>query len=236
MRILKNVMPELPPAIAFRLRGTKSNRDAIGAAIAIETSAGRQTRILQAGSGFLSQHSKELFFGLGKANGPVHASIRWPSGAVQELRDLPVNHRIWIQEGLSSNRIEPFKTPLSIEPSAPRPRSGEMRKPGMGVPDKQTEDETGHDADLTRRRDDMQVGIDRVDVFPIAAAGPRTLQVAARYADTWNTFADFGLSHKAAVDVIRQRSELLDAACAKIGRDPAAIEMFKDHSAEIIKE
>ena len=66
LRILKNVMENLPPSIAFRLRGTKSNRDAIGAAVTVETESGRQTRMLQAGSGFLSQHSKEVFFGLGR--------------------------------------------------------------------------------------------------------------------------------------------------------------------------
>ena len=31
VRILKNVMEDLPPSIAFRLRGVKCNRDAIGA-------------------------------------------------------------------------------------------------------------------------------------------------------------------------------------------------------------
>src|SRR5712692_5903986 len=67
LRLLKNVMKELGPSLAFRLRGGKSNRDAIGAAITVETESGRQTRQLQAGSGFLSQHSKEVFFGLGQA-------------------------------------------------------------------------------------------------------------------------------------------------------------------------
>jgi len=114
LRVLKNVVPDLPPAIAFRLQGKKSNRDAIGASITIETSAGRQTRMLQAGSGFLSQHSKDVFFGLGAAKGPVHASIRWPSGLVQELRDLPLNHRVWVEEGSEPSRLEPFKRP---EPS-----------------------------------------------------------------------------------------------------------------------
>ncbi len=103
-------MDDLPPSIAFRLQGTKSNRDAIGAAVTVETSAGRQTRTLQAGSGFLSQHSKDIFFGLGEAREPVRASIRWPSGLVQELRNLPINHRIWVEEGLEPSRIEPFKT------------------------------------------------------------------------------------------------------------------------------
>ena len=116
LRILRNVMEELPPSIAFRLRGSKSNRDAIGAAVTIETDVGRQTRMLQAGSGFLSQHSKEVFFGLGKAKGSVQASIRWPNGAEQEFRDLPVNHRVWITEGSEEIRTEPFKT----QPSKPQ--------------------------------------------------------------------------------------------------------------------
>ncbi len=111
LRILKNVMEDLSPSIAFRLRGTKSNRDAIGAVVTVETERGRQTRSLQAGSGFLSQHSKDVFFGLGAAKSPVQASIRWPSGLVQELHDLPINHRVWIGEGSESSRIEPFKTP-----------------------------------------------------------------------------------------------------------------------------
>src|SRR5271157_3513774 len=120
LRLLKNVMETLPPSIAFRLRGTKSNRDAIGAVVTVETERGRQTRSLQvrtlqsrslqAGSGFLSQHSKDVFFGLGAANGPVRASIRWPSGLVQEFHDLPVNHRVWIEEGSEPSRMEAFKT------------------------------------------------------------------------------------------------------------------------------
>ena len=43
----------------------KSNRDAIGARVTVETDRMRRTKIVQAGSGFLSQHSKELLFGLG---------------------------------------------------------------------------------------------------------------------------------------------------------------------------
>jgi tetratricopeptide (TPR) repeat protein/peroxiredoxin len=114
LRLLKNVMEHLPPAIAFRLRGTKSNRDAIGAAVTVETESGRQTRMLQAGSGFLSQHSKEVFFGLGEAKGLVRASIRWPSGLVQDLRNLEPNHRVWVEEGSEAVRIEPFATRTSF--------------------------------------------------------------------------------------------------------------------------
>jgi tetratricopeptide (TPR) repeat protein/peroxiredoxin len=111
LRVLKNQLENLPPSITFRLRGTKSNRDAVGAEIAVETESGRQTRVLQVGSGFLSQHSKEVFLGLGEASGPVRASIRWPSGLVQDLHNLPLNHRIWVEEGSENFRSEPFKLP-----------------------------------------------------------------------------------------------------------------------------
>jgi Flp pilus assembly protein TadD len=113
LRMLKNVAEELPPSIAFRLRGVKSNPDAIGAAMTVDN----QTKMLQAGSGFLSQHSKDVFFGLGQAQSPVNATIRWPSGLVQQLRDLPIDHRIWVEEGAAPSRIEPFK------PNQPSPGS-----------------------------------------------------------------------------------------------------------------
>ncbi len=113
LRLLKNVTDNLPPSIIFRLHGTKSSRDAIGAVVTVETESGRQTRTLQAGSGFLSQHSKEVFFGLGEFKGSVRASIRWPSGLVQDFYDLPPNHRIFLEEGSETFRIEPFRTQTS---------------------------------------------------------------------------------------------------------------------------
>ena len=120
LRLLKNVIKELPPSIALRLRGVKSNRDAIGAVITFQSDLGKQTKSLQAGSGFLSQHSKELLFGLGQTNGPVQVSIRWPSGLVQEFRNLPINHRIWLEEGKAEFRKEPFTLQNAAKRPAPK--------------------------------------------------------------------------------------------------------------------
>src|SRR6267143_3902243 len=108
LRILRNAMKDLGNSIAFHLRGRKSNRDAIGAAVTVEAEAHRQTKYLQAGSGFLAQHSKELFFGLGKAPGTVRASVRWPSGLTQPFERLPTNHRIQIQECSEDFLAKPF--------------------------------------------------------------------------------------------------------------------------------
>jgi Flp pilus assembly protein TadD/peroxiredoxin len=98
LRVLQNVMPEIGDAVSFRLRGSKSNRDAIGASVTVQSGALRQTKCLQAGSGFLSQHAKELFFGLGKDAASVSATVRWPSGLTQSFQNLPINHRIDIKE------------------------------------------------------------------------------------------------------------------------------------------
>jgi tetratricopeptide (TPR) repeat protein len=127
IRILRNVMKELGPSIVFRLRGTKSNRDAIGTAITIEAAGHRQTRYLQAGSGFLSQHSKELFFGLGKSGleqsgDVIHATVQWPSGLTQALDNLPANHRIEIEEGSDKVSVKPFApAPQSYEKAGDAP-------------------------------------------------------------------------------------------------------------------
>ena len=86
LRILHNAMKDIGQSISFRLRGHKSNRDAIGAAITVEAGGTRQTKYLQAGSGFLAQHSKELFFRRGQHEGGIRATVRWPSGLTQSFR------------------------------------------------------------------------------------------------------------------------------------------------------
>ncbi len=111
LRILHNVMKELGQSIAFRLQGQKSNRDAIGASITLEVGTLRQTKYLQAGSGFIAQHSKEIFFGVGKPEGTIRATVRWPSGLSQQFESIPVNHRIEIEEGSAEFVAKPFAAP-----------------------------------------------------------------------------------------------------------------------------
>jgi Flp pilus assembly protein TadD/peroxiredoxin len=108
LRVLHNAMQEIGDSIAFRLRGTKSNRDAIGAAITVEAGDLRQTKYLQAGSGFLAQHSKELFFGVGKSTASIAATVRWPSGLTQRFEGLPRNSRILLEEGSATFEAKPF--------------------------------------------------------------------------------------------------------------------------------
>jgi Flp pilus assembly protein TadD/peroxiredoxin len=101
-------MGGLGNSIVVRLRGDKSNRDAIGTAVTVVSGSLRQTKYVQAGSGFLSQHTKDLFFGLGENSAGVKATIHWPSGLTQEFENLPVNRRIEIHEGQPSFQARPF--------------------------------------------------------------------------------------------------------------------------------
>jgi Flp pilus assembly protein TadD/peroxiredoxin len=110
LRILRNDLEGIGSSIAFRLTGSKSNRDAIGAIIKIQVGETRQTKFLAAGSGFASQHTKEVFFGVGQTSGSISASVQWPSGTVQHFTDLPVNHRIEIVEERQNFSALPFKT------------------------------------------------------------------------------------------------------------------------------
>lgn len=108
LRILHNEMKDIGSSIAFRLRGHQSNRDAIGASVTVQIGDRRQTKYLQAGAGFLSQHSKELSFGVGKADAGISATVRWPNGLSQHYADIPVNQRIELEEGSTTLTAKPF--------------------------------------------------------------------------------------------------------------------------------
>jgi hypothetical protein len=75
-------------SIRLRLTGTKSNRDAIGALVRIEGADGMQSRRVKSGSSYLSQSELPVTFGLGKRENVDRIVIEWPSGAVQEFKNV----------------------------------------------------------------------------------------------------------------------------------------------------
>lgn len=77
--------------VAFRLRGTRSNRDAIGALVTLHIGAEVMVRQVHAAGGYLSHSSKTLHFGLGKREQIDRAEIRWPSGLRQEVEAPAIN-------------------------------------------------------------------------------------------------------------------------------------------------
>lgn len=91
-------------SIAIRLTGTKSNRDAIGARVEVDG----VSKYLQTGSGYVSQHTKTLYFGLRAASEASSVRILWPSGERQEFHKLAAGHRYDIIEGSNELKSQAF--------------------------------------------------------------------------------------------------------------------------------
>lgn len=110
---------EVDPArnwIQFELRGTVSNRSAIGAELTLHFGDQKQAQVVLAGNGFCSQNEHVLHFGLGAIERVEKAVVRWPSGrtitvwpadaqrsaaalgADEALADLSVRRRHRIEE------------------------------------------------------------------------------------------------------------------------------------------
>jgi enediyne biosynthesis protein E4 len=75
-------------SIRFRLKGTESNRDGIGALVRIYYGGQSSSRMVHSGSSYLSQSELPVTFGLGKRDSIERAVIRWPNGRVEEFMNL----------------------------------------------------------------------------------------------------------------------------------------------------
>ena len=84
--------------LVVSLVGTRSNRDGVGARVTIETGGRTQIREVSGGSSFMSQHMRPAHFGLGPATEVDRLTVRWPSGIVQTLTDVPANQLATLTE------------------------------------------------------------------------------------------------------------------------------------------
>jgi hypothetical protein len=83
--LYKNTVASENNWIEFALTGTKSNRSAIGAQVALYWNGQQQIQQVSGGCGFAAQNDRRLHFGLGKNPQIEKVVIRWPSGKVQTL-------------------------------------------------------------------------------------------------------------------------------------------------------
>jgi tetratricopeptide (TPR) repeat protein len=72
--------------VALDLRGTKSNRDGIGAKVILTTEKGlRQYATVSTAGSYLSANDRRAFFGLGAEMSIREVRVQWPSGTTQTL-------------------------------------------------------------------------------------------------------------------------------------------------------
>ena len=86
-------------SIRFRLVGTKSNRDAIGATVRIFCGGIAQSRLVKGGSSYLSQSELPVTFGVEKRDQIDRAVIDWPSGRTEEFKNLAAGRAYECTEG-----------------------------------------------------------------------------------------------------------------------------------------
>jgi len=86
-------------SIRFKLTGTKSNRDGIGAVVRVYYNGVSQMRIVKSGSSYLSQSELPVTFGLGKRDQVDRAVVEWPSGKTEEFKKLAAGKEYECVEG-----------------------------------------------------------------------------------------------------------------------------------------
>ncbi len=96
--------------VVFRIEGTRSNRDAVGASVAVTALGRRRVAWRFGGGSFQSAGDSRLHFGLGVSDRVESVEVRWPSGAVDRYHDLAADRGYRLREGdASPGRLEGFR-------------------------------------------------------------------------------------------------------------------------------
>ena len=139
--------------VQVRLRGTKTNRDGVGARVKV--TAGDLTQIdeVHSGRGYQSHYGTRLHFGLGTRSRIDRIEVRWIGGGTDVLRNLPADRLLTITEGSSkagggdpSRKRQPRairrgrgrSSPASASARTPSPPSG--AKPASSTPPRRLTD------------------------------------------------------------------------------------------------
>jgi enediyne biosynthesis protein E4 len=91
--------------IKVKTIGTKSNRSGIGARLKCVTRVQGESKPhvqideVRSGGGYFSQSDLRVHFGIGKAEKVEELELRWPSGQIDTLKDIPANEVIQVKEG-----------------------------------------------------------------------------------------------------------------------------------------
>jgi hypothetical protein len=96
--LLKNKTPTDNAWIGLRLRGTYSNRDAVGASVVVEACGIRQYDNVRNGGSYISANDPRLHFGLGACAKVDSVTVKWPRGGTQVEKNVPVNKYSVIEE------------------------------------------------------------------------------------------------------------------------------------------
>jgi enediyne biosynthesis protein E4 len=98
-------------SLRIKLKGTKSNRDGIGAVIRVKSGKDAQWHMVRSGSSYLSQSELVATFGLGGAAKADSVEVQWPSGQVDKLTSVNAGQTVTIEEGKGAVANQPYAKP-----------------------------------------------------------------------------------------------------------------------------
>jgi hypothetical protein len=85
-------------SLRFKLIGTKSNRDGIGAAVRVTAGNDAQSQMLRSGFSYLSSSELILTFGLAERTQADDVEVRWPSGQIDHLKNVAADQIVTVKE------------------------------------------------------------------------------------------------------------------------------------------
>jgi enediyne biosynthesis protein E4 len=103
--LLRNDAPDSNRWIKIRLRGTKSNRSALGSRVVVRAGARMQVQETMSQSSYVSSNDPRLHFGLGSAPA-VDIEVRWPLGTIQRFKNVATNQLVTLVEGSDAIKAE----------------------------------------------------------------------------------------------------------------------------------
>ncbi len=98
-KLLRNDGANANNYLRVKVRGSESNRDGLGAIIALSSASGRQVQVVRGGSSYCSQSETVATFGLGTDDMVETLEVRWPSGTLDVFLELAPNREILVIEG-----------------------------------------------------------------------------------------------------------------------------------------
>jgi len=116
-RLYRNDLDAPHRSMRLTLRGTRSNRDGIGARLRIRTGATWLTRVVRTGSSYLSQSELPVTVGVGAGDRADEVIVEWPNGHRDALGSLRAGRSYIVTEGKGITA----DAPLARSVSATRP-------------------------------------------------------------------------------------------------------------------
>jgi hypothetical protein len=88
-------------------RGTKSNRDGIGAKVAVVAGDRKYVQEVRSGSSYISNNDMRLHFGLGSSAEVIRIEIRWPNGNSEMFSGGKADRFVTVTEGQGQKPATP---------------------------------------------------------------------------------------------------------------------------------